>query len=253
MNCADPCGGTSAVATRNAFCVAPGTPNFFDSPGPVAFLRLQPGGAVPRHVGTTNLRRKCHLALQVPAGGHSGAWVEVGGSSADSDADAVIRWEGAGQVEAFDDSFVHTVGNDASSSGGERTVLEVSFWHLGLRDWLVPPSATARRQMILSRTAAAAAAAASDSLFNRDGSAAFQRVEIYYNRAWNRGELVESYAVGEEIHSSGSGSVDLDVYVRYDRSQRDLQCSDEWLVLDCAGMRWRQPGFSGGGFRLLKP
>ena len=78
-----------------------------------------------------------------------GAWVEVGGSSAAEGAAAVIRWAGAGQVEAFDDSFVHAVGNDGE---GERTVLEVSFWHPGLRDWLVPPSATARRQMILQRT-----------------------------------------------------------------------------------------------------
>jgi hypothetical protein len=121
--------------------------------------------------------------------------------------------------------------------------------------------------------AAAAAAAAGQSLFRKRGredSALFQRVQIYYNRVWNRGEIVESYAVGEDDPSepgsgaagagsrsdagagAGSGSVDIEVYVRYDIDQSDLQCSDEWLVLDCSRMKWRQPGFGGGGFRLLR-
>lgn len=329
-----PCGAvntTGAVDARSqasSLCVPPGTPNFFDSPGPVAFLRLKNGGSVPPHVGTTNLRLKCHLALEVPrdalgpisttatvdgpisresfgeprsrydgvvhagtnidsTGQRRGAWVEVGGSDSfpvrvpmsqqgpKSDSmhqQTVVTWDAPGQVEAFDDSFIHAVGNngywypfaagdDDDMSGGSRTVLEVSFWHPLLRTegWLLPSSYMARRGLILGsvRRVQSGTTAVVDPAEARshDSRGRFLRIEVDYNGLWNRGEIVQVDEPGDDVKLSSAGPVDeskrlLLVFVEYDRSQKEQQCSDEWLLLDCELMRWSQPGYGSGGFRI---
>jgi hypothetical protein len=116
---------TANMAAAARFCMPAGTPSFFDAPGPVALLRLAAGGRVPPHVGTTNLRIKCHLALQLPPPlrplstpaainrsteatdrstvGHQQPTVTVAG--------VTRKWEAAGQIMAFDDSYVHSVSN----------------------------------------------------------------------------------------------------------------------------------------------
>ena len=106
-------------------------------------------------------------------------------------------------------------------------MLEVSSWHPELATWLVPPRAELRREMIL---------AASSPL----------GVEIRYNSVWNRGEIASSRALAAD-----SAGPHVEIFVSYDRAQADLQCSDEWLMLDCELMRWGQDGFGGGGVRLI--
>ena len=340
-----PCGaanesGTSTiVGASSSLCVPPKTPSFFDSPGPVAFLRLKSGGSVPPHVGTTNLRMKCHLALEVPqtsgstvelqpplerSGRHAtrsrpsglikhqpindgsaqqhGAWVEVGGSESFSALEdgrqsvhprqqlehtrrigtSVVTWHAAGQVEAFDDSFIHAVGNNAywyvqadtpgtaganmndgnpSTASGSRTVLEVSFWHpLLLKEgWLLPSSSLARLELIRGRGRNGGAEAREIDV-GLDVGAPLSRgydgrniqIEVDYNGVWNRGTIVKAREPSRDTSgaSDEERSTKLLGFVKYDRSQADQQCTDEWLLLDCGSMRWSQPGFGGGGFRI---
>lgn len=330
----------------SSLCVPPGTPSFFDSPGPVAFLRLKRGGSVPPHVGTTNLRVKCHLALEVAQNDPSrstvelqpraetndaddsssrsrglikhnpngnsrpqqrrGAWVEVGGSESFSALEAgwesaqqqhtgrvgagVVTWDAPGQVEAFDDSFVHAVGNNAhwyvqpnnpgtigasvddmSPSSADssrtsrfehsRTVLEVSFWHPMLRKegWLLPSSPLARRELILGsgrgggvETGEIEAGLDIGASLSSGYDGRYIQIEVHYNGVWNRGIIakVRDSSRGTPGASGEGRSTKLLGFVKYDRSQADQQCSDEWLLLDCDSMRWSQPGFGGGGFRI---
>jgi hypothetical protein len=105
-------------------------------------------------------------------------------------------------------------------------VLEVSFWHPELAEWLVPPSARLRREMIL-------------------GASSPLGVEIRYNSVWNRGEIVSSRALAADFTGPH-----VEVFVSYDRTQVNLQCSDEWLMLDCELMHWGQGGFGWGSVRL---
>ena len=119
-----PCGRRATAAADSSsrdghasrFCMPPGTPFFFDSPGPVAFLRLAAGATVPPHVGTTNLRIKCHLALEVPTVATSGAeqGTESRGATITVGEEQKV-WLGAGQVLAFDDSHIHSVANTLPS------------------------------------------------------------------------------------------------------------------------------------------
>ena len=261
-------------------------------------MRLKTGGSVPPHDGTTNLRMKCHLALEVPHSGNRraqqrGAWVEVGGSegflagtltledgwkggyaqqhqASRRVAAGVVTWHAPGQVEAFDDSFVHAVGNSAhwhsnrhdsspdtlaagtGSADGSRTVLEVSFWHPLLREegWLLPSNPAARRALIRSSVAEA-----SETPLSRDSRSAggSVRIEVDYNGVWNRGVIAkvrEPPLVGAPGVPGEESSAALLAFVRYDSLQTDQQCSDEWLLLDCESMRWSQSGFGGGGFRV---
>ena len=72
------------------------------------------------------MRLKCQLALDVPPyrSGDPGAYLEVGGHRR--------FWKAPGQVLAFDDSFLHAAANLHPSA--DRVILDVSFWHPGLRD-----------------------------------------------------------------------------------------------------------------------
>lgn len=83
--------------------------------GVVAFYELHPGTELRMHTGPTNQRLKCHLIVTAPSDGS--AWIEVGG---------VRKPEYTGDVIAFDDSYLHTVGN-----GGKevRIIFEATFWH----------------------------------------------------------------------------------------------------------------------------
>ena len=268
-------------------------------------MRLKPGGSVPPHVGTTNLRMKCHLALEVPHNGNGrsqqrGAWVEVGSSEGflawtpvledgwksgyaqqkqpRKRVDAgIVTWHGPGQVEAFDDSFIHAVGNNAywypgtnspdilavgtGSTDGSRTVLEVSFWHPFLREegWLLPSNSVDRRELIRSsvagthtRASTAQSEAVETPLTTYSAAGVSVRIEVDYNGVWNRGviakvrepPLIDATVSVEESRST------LLVFVKYDLSQVEQQCSDEWLLLDCESMRWSQSGFGSGGFRI---
>jgi aspartate beta-hydroxylase len=86
--------------------------------GSVYFSRLAPRTKVAPHRGPTNVRVRCHLGLEVPAG----CGVRVGG---------VVRgWE-EGRCIVFDDSFTHEAWND---SDRRRTVLILDLWHPDLSE-----------------------------------------------------------------------------------------------------------------------
>ena len=77
------------------------------------FSCLEPGTRVAPHSGPTNVRLRCHLALEVPPD----CGMRVGG---------VERpWE-PGRCVVFDDSFEHEVWND---SRRRRVVLVLDLWH----------------------------------------------------------------------------------------------------------------------------
>ena len=86
--------------------------------GTCYFSCLDPNTTVAAHRGSTNLRLRCHLGIEVP----DRCGVRVGGE--------VRTWQ-AGRCVVFDDSFEHEVWND---SARRRVVLIVDFWHPGLSD-----------------------------------------------------------------------------------------------------------------------
>ena len=82
------------------------------------FSRLAPHTRIAPHAGPTNLRLRCHLALDVPPG----CGLTVGGITG--------GWT-PGRCIVFDDSFVHEAWNDGER---DRVVLIVDLWHPDLSD-----------------------------------------------------------------------------------------------------------------------
>jgi aspartate beta-hydroxylase len=104
------CPVTTAVIERNR--------TVRDLAGLAYFSRLAPGSRVEPHRGPTNLRLRCHVGIDVPAG----CGIRVGGEAR--------RWS-EGRCIVFDDSFEHEVWNE---SARERIVLIVDLWHPDLSD-----------------------------------------------------------------------------------------------------------------------
>ena len=75
---------------------------------------MGPQTRLVEHTGATNAHLTCHLALRVPPN----ATLSVGGST--------HVWKD-GDVQCFDDSFVHSAEN--ADPGEDRVILEVSVWH----------------------------------------------------------------------------------------------------------------------------
>jgi aspartate beta-hydroxylase len=78
------------------------------------FSRLAPATHIAPHRGPTNVRLRCHLALEVPDGDCA---LRAGGETQ--------TWE-AGKCLVFDDSFEHEAWNRTAR---ERTILVVDLWH----------------------------------------------------------------------------------------------------------------------------
>eukprot|EP01043_Picozoa_sp_COSAG02_P058070 COSAG02_NODE_7165_length_3143_cov_4.205322_3_plen_160_part_00 len=148
-----------------------------------------------------------------------------------------------------------------SSASGSRTVLEVSFWHPRLRKegWLLPSSSLARLELIHGN-GQNGAEDAGEIQAGPDVGAPLSRgydgrniqIEVDYNGVWNRGIIAKVREPSRDTPGASEEERSTKVlgFVKYDRSQVDQQCTDEWLLLDCASMRWSQPGFGGGGFRI---
>jgi tetratricopeptide (TPR) repeat protein len=86
--------------------------------GSMYFSSLAPRSRVEAHLGPTNLRLRCHLALEVP----DGCGIRVGGLTS--------SWK-EGACVVFDDSFAHEVWNDGDR---RRLVLVLDLWHPDLGD-----------------------------------------------------------------------------------------------------------------------
>ena len=88
--------------------------------GFAAFSQLAPGSHVQPHCGSTNLRLRVHLGINVPE--PKKAKLRVG-----------TKWRGwqAGKCIAFDDSFEHEVVHEGKKN---RTVLITDIWHPELTD-----------------------------------------------------------------------------------------------------------------------
>lgn len=84
------------------------------------FSQLAPGTEVEPHTGSSNLRLRHHLALVVPEGNN--CTLKVAGESR--------CWQ-QGRVLAFDDTFLHSVSQQASQP---RAVLVVDVWHPDLSE-----------------------------------------------------------------------------------------------------------------------
>jgi aspartate beta-hydroxylase len=82
------------------------------------FSRLAAGTHIAPHRGPTNLRVRCHLALEVPQGDCA---LRVG--------EYVRTWE-AGKCLVFEDRFEHEAWNRTAHA---RTILVVDLWHPDLR------------------------------------------------------------------------------------------------------------------------
>jgi Aspartyl/Asparaginyl beta-hydroxylase len=82
------------------------------------FSLLEPDTHIAPHKGPTNLRLRCHLGIDVPAG----CGLRVGGIAR--------TWE-EGRCLVFDDSCTHEAWND---SDRPRVVLVVDLWHPDLSD-----------------------------------------------------------------------------------------------------------------------
>jgi tetratricopeptide (TPR) repeat protein len=81
--------------------------------GSMYFSCLAPRSRVEAHLGPTNLRLRCHLALEVP----DGCGIRVGGLTS--------SWK-EGRCIVFDDSFSHEVWNQGDR---RRLVLVLDLWH----------------------------------------------------------------------------------------------------------------------------
>lgn len=82
--------------------------------GLIYVSRMRGGTHIAAHRGPTNLRLRCHLALEVPDGDCA---IRVGNETR--------RWE-VGRCLVFDDVFEHEAWND---TGDDRIVLIVDLWH----------------------------------------------------------------------------------------------------------------------------
>ncbi|KAL8576083.1 hypothetical protein ACOMHN_001433 [Nucella lapillus] len=92
------------------------TDNIF---GNVAFSVIEPGTTIKPHFGPSNIRIRCHLGLQVPAG----CQLAVGGQT--------LQWA-PGKVLCFDETFLHGVTTTTEAkptTGDARAVLIVDLWH----------------------------------------------------------------------------------------------------------------------------
>ena len=87
--------------------------------GLIYVSRLRPDTHIAAHRGPTNLRVRCHLAIEVPRGDCA---LRVG--------DETRRWE-EGRCLVFDDYFEHEAWNHTD---GDRIVLIVDLWHPGLSE-----------------------------------------------------------------------------------------------------------------------
>lgn len=76
--------------------------------------RLSPGAHIRTHRGPTNIRMRCHLGIQIPAGDCA---IRVG--------DDTRHWQ-AGKCLVFDDSLEHEAWNHTDQP---RIVLIVDVWH----------------------------------------------------------------------------------------------------------------------------
>ncbi len=85
--------------------------------GLMYFSCLDARSRVAPHRGPTNVRLRCHLALEVPPG----CGIRVGG--------VARKWE-EGRCIVFDDSFEHEVWNESTR---RRVVLVLDLWHPDLR------------------------------------------------------------------------------------------------------------------------
>jgi aspartyl/asparaginyl beta-hydroxylase (cupin superfamily) len=96
-----------------------------DNPAPITpegliyFSRMAPGTHVAAHYGPTNIRLRCHLGIQVPAGD---CGIRVGHE--------VRTWE-EGRCLVFDDHYEHEAWNHTTQ---DRVVLIVDIWHPELSD-----------------------------------------------------------------------------------------------------------------------
>lgn len=96
-----------------------------DNPAPVTpegliyFSRMAPGTHVAAHCGPTNIRLRCHLGLQVPAGD---CGIRVGRE--------VRAWD-EGRCLVFDDHYEHEAWNRTAQ---DRVVLIVDIWNPELSD-----------------------------------------------------------------------------------------------------------------------
>jgi hypothetical protein len=82
--------------------------------GLIYFSRMSPGTHVQPHRGITNMRVRCHLGLQIPAGE---CGLRVGKETR--------RWQ-EGRSIVFDDFYEHEVWNRTAE---DRIVLIVDLWH----------------------------------------------------------------------------------------------------------------------------
>ncbi|HEX6512476.1 MAG TPA: aspartyl/asparaginyl beta-hydroxylase domain-containing protein [Chloroflexota bacterium] len=81
--------------------------------------RLSPGSRVMPHHGPTNVRLRCHLGIQVPAGD---CGIRAGGEAR--------QWQ-QGKCLVFDDYFLHEAWNNTAEP---RIVLILDIWHPDLSD-----------------------------------------------------------------------------------------------------------------------
>jgi aspartyl/asparaginyl beta-hydroxylase (cupin superfamily) len=87
--------------------------------GLVYFSVLVPGANVLPHFGSTNMRIRHHIGIRVPSEGTVIKLVNL-----------PLAWR-RGRVISFDDSFVHSVINNATTA---RAVLIADIWHPELRE-----------------------------------------------------------------------------------------------------------------------
>jgi aspartyl/asparaginyl beta-hydroxylase (cupin superfamily) len=81
--------------------------------------RMSPFTHIAPHTGPTNLRLRCHLGIQVPAGDCA---LRVGG---------IVRQWKEGRCLVFDDALEHEAWNHTSQ---DRTVVIIDLWHPDLTD-----------------------------------------------------------------------------------------------------------------------
>jgi aspartyl/asparaginyl beta-hydroxylase (cupin superfamily) len=82
--------------------------------GLVYFSRMSPGAHIAAHCGPTNLRLRCHLAIEIPSGDCA---IRVG--------DETRQWQ-QGQCLVFNDYLEHESWNHTATT---RLVLVVDLWH----------------------------------------------------------------------------------------------------------------------------
>lgn len=91
-------------------------PDYCRAFGFCMFLRMDAPTALHPHVGSTNLRLRCHLALEVDTREPRAVLIVDGQPSS---------WE-EGKCLVFDDSFVHAAVHE---HGAPRIVLNLDIWH----------------------------------------------------------------------------------------------------------------------------